>query len=206
MDITSFKNIIFDLGGVIINLDEKNTMDAFARLNAQDQSDIKKSILEFDAFKRFEKGQISADEFREEVRVTFRLNATDQQMDDALNAMLLDIPGERLSLLDKLRPSYRLFLLSNTNSIHMKRFNEILQGVSGKQSIDEYFERAYYSHLVHMRKPDHEIFQLILDQNELIAGDTLFLDDNRSNLNGAKSLGIGTFHVESPAQLFDLFK
>jgi len=204
MNIGLFKNIIFDLGGVIINLSEGNTLDAFDKLQGNDYADHQ-LILNSPTFKLFEKGLIGEDQFRAELRTIFHLNASDQQIDDAMNAMLLDIPQDRLALLQKIGTAHQLFLLSNTNSIHMKCFNQILFKTSGRQSMDYYFERAYYSHLVHMRKPDPEIFELVLNENHLNPSETLFLDDNPANLAGATAVGIKTFHIENPSQLFELF-
>lgn len=200
-----FKNIIFDLGGVIINLDERKTVEKFAKVSRQPLSVVQQHVLSFDSYKQFEKGLISADEFREELRNEFEITATDDAIDDCMNAMLLDIPKERISLLKSLQKSSRLFLLSNTNHIHYTCFNKILKNTIGEDKLDVFFEKAYYSHLVRMRKPDTEIFEMVLSANNLEASETLFLDDNLSNLGGAKHLGINTFQVKNPDQLFELF-
>ncbi len=201
----NFKNIIFDLGGVIINLDEAKTVEKFAQVSQHSVSSIEHHILHFDSYKQFEKGLISAEAFREILRSKFEINATDDEIDGCMNAMLLDIPQERISFLKSLRNSSRLFLLSNTNQIHYTCFNKILKRTTGDDKLDVYFERAYYSHQVHMRKPDLEIFEMVLSENNLVATETLFLDDNLSNLEGAQQLGISTFQVINPNQLFELF-
>lgn len=201
----AFKNIIFDLGGVIINLDESKTVERFAEVAQKPLSVIQHYILSFEPYKQFEKGLISADAFRGELRREFEIEATDEIIDECMNAMLLDIPRERISLLESLRNSSRLFLLSNTNHIHYTCFNKIVKDTINKDSLDGFFEKAYYSHLVHMRKPDKEIFEMVLSENNLNANETIFLDDNISNLDGAGQLGINTFHVKNPDQLFELF-
>ncbi|MEQ8361600.1 MAG: HAD family phosphatase [Cyclobacteriaceae bacterium] len=200
-----FKNIIFDLGGVIINLDERKTVEQFAKLSKQPLALVQQHILSFDSYQQFEKGLISAAEFRDALRGEFEMKATDNEIDACMNAMLLDIPKERISLLESLRNASRLFLLSNTNHIHYTCFNKILKNTTGEDKLDVFFEKAYYSHQVHMRKPDAEIFEMVLSSNNLIANETLFLDDNLSNLEGAKQLGINTFQVTNPDQLFELF-
>lgn len=200
-----FKNIIFDLGGVIINLDEKRTIESFAKVSRQSSAVVQQNILSFNSYKQFEKGLISPDAFRKAVSDEFGIAAKDDIIDDCMNAMLLDIPIERISLLESLRNTSRLFLLSNTNHIHYTCFNKILKGSIGVDRLDVFFEKAYYSHLVHMRKPDTEIFEMVLSDNQLKASETLFLDDNLSNLEGAKHLGINTFQVKNPDQLFELF-
>lgn len=200
-----FKNIIFDLGGVIINLDETKTVEKFAHVSPHPLSSIQQGILNFESYKQFEKGLITADVFREALRNEFEIKASDDEIDDCMNAMLLDIPIERIRLLESLKNSSRLFLLSNTNQIHYTCFNKILKETTGDDQLDVYFEKAYYSHKVNMRKPDLEIFEMVLSENNLDPAETLFLDDNLSNLEGARPTGMNTFHVKNPDQLFELF-
>lgn len=205
MQINNFENIIFDLGGVIINLDESRTIKAFARLSRQPFASINKQILNFDEYHLLEKGLISNHEFRNLVRRKFDIEASDEQIDACMNAMLLDIPIERIELLKSLK-KFSLFLLSNTNAIHYAFFNQIVNKLTGEDNIDAYFDKTYYSHKVHMRKPDSEIFKLVISENNLNPRTTLFLDDNQINLDGARSVGIQTLHVQNPAQLFELFR
>lgn len=200
-----FKNVIFDLGGVIINLNEKSTVERFAQISNVPPTVVQQHLLHFDAYKLFEKGLISSEDFRQEVRKEFDITATDETIDECMNAMLLDIPEERINLLKSLRNRYRLFLLSNTNHIHYTCFNQIVRDSTHEKNLDVFFEKAYYSQLVHMRKPDAEIFELVLADNNLKAEETLFLDDNLTNIKGAEQLGIQTFHVKNPDQLIEFF-
>lgn len=200
-----FRHIIFDLGGVIINLDENKTVESFSRISHCSPSVVREFILQFEGYKKFEKGLSSDVEFRNQLRKEFQIDATDKLIDDCMNAMLLDIPIERLILLKSLRVSANLYLLSNTNEIHLKKFNAILKETTGDEKMDVYFNKAYYSHLVKMRKPDKEIFQMVLEENNLDPQHTLFLDDNLVNLRGAETVGIKTFHIEHPRQLFQIF-
>ncbi|HNP08870.1 MAG TPA: HAD-IA family hydrolase, partial [Cyclobacteriaceae bacterium] len=144
-------------------------------------------------------------ELRTLIRNEFFTEAIDEEIDYCLNAMLLDIPSERLQLLEGLKNKFDLFLLSNTNSIHFRKFNEIASQ-SGIREIDSYFSKAYYSHLIRMRKPDPEIFEKVIQENGLHASKTLFIDDNLSNIEGARKLGINTVHLTNPNQLFELFR
>jgi len=198
------KNIIFDLGGVIINLSVPATVMAFAKASGKPMEEIA-ALVNSQVFMDYEKGLISDNAFRDHVRQALNWNATDGEVDLSWNAMLLDIPPERLALLEKLKTSYRVFLLSNTNGIHLKQFNQILFEQSGKKEMDDYFHQAYYSHRMKMRKPDVEIFQYVLQQHQLVPSETLFLDDNLSNLQGAALAGIKTFHVQTPELIFSLF-
>jgi glucose-1-phosphatase len=115
------------------------------------------------------------------------------------------LPLARIDLLKKISGKFRIFLLSNTNNIHLQCFTEIAEDTLGSSSWDDLFEKAYYSHLIKMRKPDVAIYRYVLNENNLQAAETLFLDDNLSNLHGAASIGIQTFHVTHPDLIFSLF-
>jgi glucose-1-phosphatase len=197
------KNIIFDLGGVILNLSIPSTLKAFASATGKTVEDILPHFSSRE-FLSYEKGLLSDHEFRTHVRLILKTELSDETIDKCWNAMLGDLPINRIELLQRLFPTHRIFLLSNTNEIHLKRFTEIAKATTG-ESLDVYFHKTYYSHQVKMRKPDVEIFELVLKENNLDASETLFLDDNLSNLAGAKLTGIKTFHVETPELIFSLF-
>ncbi|MEQ8302159.1 MAG: HAD family phosphatase [Cyclobacteriaceae bacterium] len=205
MRTNSIKNIIFDLGGVIINLSEERTLQSFSNLSGWTVEDLREQILNGDLYKKLEKGMISPSDFRDGVRGLLNVDSPDGSIDEAMNAMLLDIPTARIDLLKNLGNRFRLFLLSNTNEIHFEAFNRIVKETTGEKSINIFFEKAYYSHLVHMRKPDVEIYELVVSENALDTSETLFLDDNAVNLKGAESLGIQTVHVNNSSIIFDLF-
>ena len=201
----SIQNLIFDLGGVILNLHVDRTHAAFARLANQKVEDVRTRIERTGFFNDYEKGLISDADFRNRVREFLSIANSDAEIDHAWNAMLGDIPAERLQLLTRLRKNYRVFLLSNTNQIHLDCFGKIVYSASGKTSLDPFFEKTYYSHLMKMRKPEPEIFEYVLNTNKLDPQSTLFLDDNTSNLTGAASIGIQTFHVKDPSLVLPLF-
>ena len=119
--------------------------------------------------------------------------------------MLRGIPPLKLELLKKLQSEFQVFLLSNTNNIHLHHINESMLPEEGRGSLDNYFHKAYYSHKMGKRKPDAEIFEQVLDENHLLPEQTLFLDDYALNIEGAKSLGIRTVHVNSPNLILDYF-
>ena len=204
MNTKEIKNIIFDLGGVIINLSVSATVTAFAKASGKPTEEIA-ALVNSQEFMNYEKGLITDGEFRDHIRQALDWYATDSQVDQSWNAMLLDIPFERLTLLERLKTSHRIFLLSNTNEIHLKQFNQILFEQTGKKAMDDYFHQAYYSHRMKMRKPDVEIFEYVLNQHQLNPSETLFLDDNLSNLKGAAQASIQTFHVQTPDLIFSLF-
>jgi epoxide hydrolase-like predicted phosphatase len=199
------KNVIFDLGGVIINLSVEKTHQAFASLGKASLDEIKQKVQQGDFFRQYEMGLVSDHDFRHYLRMNLNINARDEEIDKAWNAMLLDIPPERIRLLEQLRGKYRLFLLSNTNNIHLQCFNEKVYRITGHKALDVYFERAFYSHQVKLAKPDVAIYQYVLSTGSLHPAETLFLDDNPDNILGANQAGIHTFHVQNPDQLFTLF-
>ncbi|WP_210490335.1 HAD family hydrolase [Rufibacter aurantiacus] len=206
MDFSSIKNIIFDLGGVIINIDYAKGTDAlkaYGRTGANvDFSQKKQSEL----FDLYERGDISSEEFREGLRAEYFIEASDAQIDEAWNSLLLDIPAERIELLRELKKHYNLYLLSNTNAIHMLAFNKIVEDNFGIPSLDSLFDKTYYSHLVRMRKPGGEVFEHILAENGLKREETLFIDDSIQHIEGAKQVGLQTLHLAPPLTINQALK
>lgn len=200
------KNIIFDLGGVIINLDMPATAIAFQQLAEKYGNANYIPQPNHQAFNQFEIGAISPKQFREAIRPMIHAAVTDEELDDAWNAMLLDIPLSRLQLLQHLKQHFNIFLLSNTNEIHYHAFNKILFDAHGYKSLDVFFKKAYYSHLIKMRKPNAEAFEIILNENKLLPDETLFLDDTEMHLIGAQQLNIQTQKVSKQNDIHAIFK
>ena len=203
--LSGIKNIIFDLGGVLLNLSQEATIKQFSKLGRRPEEEVRNKLMPSTEFYDYEKGLISDEQFRDSVRNYLGVNASDSDIDQCWNAMLLGIPVERLRLLEDLKNNYRTFLLSNTSEIHLVCFSEMVQASTGKSSLDHFFEKAYYSHRMKMRKPDREIYETVLNENKLMPEQTLFLDDNLPNLEGAERCGIKTFHVQYPDLIFTLF-
>lgn len=194
--------VIFDLGGVIIDLSLDRTLTAFATLTGASKADIQNAHGSNPVFMAYEKGEVSDQEFRDSIRKLFSVQATDTEIDHCWNAMLVDLPVSTLSMLEKLKKHFRIFVLSNTNTIHINYVNEIM--LQGKV-LDSWFHKAYYSHLLRMRKPELKIYQHVLEQNRLIPNQTIFLDDNPDNLKAANSLYIQTLQITHLQQVRDLF-
>lgn len=200
------KNIIFDLGGVIINLDMPATTQAFIMLAQKykvTQTDFHAEHL---VFKEFEVGAISSETFRSTIKKLLHKDISDAEVDFAWNAMLLDIPAERLALLSALKNNYNTFLFSNTNAIHYNAFNKILFDAHGHHTLDIFFHKAYYSHIMGKRKPNAEGFLQILNENNLHPAETLFLDDTQMHLDGAAQLGIHTEKVTAENTIHEILK
>lgn len=191
----NIKNIIFDLGGVIINIDYHLTIDAFKKIGFDDFESVFSQAQQLGVFDLLDKGLVSHEDFRSYIRNLSSKTLTNNQIDDAWNAMLLDFPIERLKLLEKIKKQYRTFLLSNTNQIHCDVYTKDLQNTYGVNDLSHFFEKVYLSHEIHMRKPDSETFMLILNDNNLKPEETLFIDDTEQHIEGAKKVGIITHYL-----------
>ncbi|MCV9386498.1 HAD family hydrolase [Reichenbachiella ulvae] len=200
----NIKAIIFDLGGVIINLDEVATVKAFAELANHSVEQVMQHYQISDAFKQYEMGLISSEAFRQEIRTMMNTEATDSAIDQAWNAMLGAIPIERLQLMLDLQQNYEVMVLSNTNEIHEQAFNQTLRNVSGKNSLHDFAHQVYFSHRLNLRKPNKDIYEEVLRQSGFEAKDCIFLDDKKENLIGAESVGLHTFHVATPNDIFKI--
>ena len=195
----SIKNIIFDLGGVILNIDYRLTIDAFKNLGLSNFEEMFTQAQQVGLFDQLDKGLVTPAQFREGLRQISGVALSDKQIDDAWNAMLLDFPTKRLEVLKSVKNHYKTFLLSNTNAIHIEEYNKILQQTFGVGNLSVFFDKEYYSHIINMRKPDAETFEIILKENNLNASETLFIDDTQQHVEGAKKLGILAYHLNIPA-------
>lgn len=206
MLVSSVKNLIFDLGGVILDLSVDHTLQSFSDLSGIPKEKVQDMYVGAPGFLEYEKGLIDDDTFRNFVRQTFSINADNAAIDACWNAMLRGIPAVKLDLLLRLQGEFSVFLLSNTNAIHLDHINSTMLPGNGEQhSLDHYFHKAYYSHQMKKRKPDAEIFEQVLEENNLVPEQTLFLDDYAVNIEGAKALGIKTIHVTAPNLILDYF-
>jgi HAD superfamily hydrolase (TIGR01509 family) len=203
---TNIKNFIFDLGAVIIDLDYSDTAKAFADLSGKTEQEIEGIYQSTDAFLKYEKGMIGDDEFRMMLRSFLGEQLTDESLDTAWNAMLGDLPVQRLELLNNLRKKHKVYVLSNTNAIHIKAFNKILNQASGKTDLFDFADGVFYSHILQLRKPDVEIYEAVIRLTGINPAESLFMDDKKENLLGAESVGIQTKHITTPNQILELEK
>ena len=191
------KAVIFDLGGVIINLNYNATAEAFKNLGIANFDDVYSKQKQERLFDDFEKGIITPTQFRERIRKHISHPVRDIEIDRAWDAMLLDIPSYRIQWLNKLRKRYRIFLLSNTNEIHITGFTNILLDCFGENVFETIFEKIYYSCYLNKRKPDHEIFERVLNDNKLLKEETLFVDDSEQHITAAKQFGLHTLQLQT---------
>lgn len=186
--------IIFDLGNVLLNIDLDRSKEAFRRLGLDEFEQFYAMNKQAQLFTDLETGKITSSEFYDVVR-DHTPDATDEEIKVAWNSLLLDFPLERLDMLMRLGGEYRVFILSNTNEIHITEYKNILHRTYGIRSLVPIVEAEYYSYEMGMRKPDTQIYQAIVDERQLAAGRTLMVDDLRHNLDGAAAVGMQTLWI-----------
>ena len=200
------KNIIFDLGGVILDIDENIIYQELEKIGIN-ISELAHSKEFMDIFSKFDIGVYTAPTFRKKIKALLgQEKMTDQRFDAIWNSMLLDIPRERIEAIEKVKKHYKIFLMSNSNVIHYDLYVRDLQLRFGYHEFDELFNKAYFSFAEHLEKPDPRFFELILDHEGLLPEETLFIDDTAENIKVAKSLGIHTYHISREELVRNLFE
>lgn len=200
----NIKNIIFDLGGVFLNIDFQKTNEAFEKLGVAGFADYFNQHHADALFEHLETGKIAEDDFYEAFRKETQTQLTNAQIRDAWNALILDFPSERLAWLNEIKNRYRVFLFSNTNQIHYNFFMANFTKTFGGKDFNSYFIKAYYSQILGLRKPLVESYQAIITEQQLNPAETLFIDDTEKNIVGAKESGLQTIHLVAPKTVLDL--
>lgn len=196
INLDNIEAIIFDLGGVILNLDYDLTINAFKRLGENQFEHLYSQANQDKIFDAFEIGSISAKEFVNYLSNLLPSSVSDQQIIDAWNSMLLNLPSKRLELLMELNNRLKLFLFSNTNELHFDAFTNYFKANFQKNDLlEDYFIKTYYSHVVGERKPNKSAFELVLKENNLSPEKVLFIDDSEQHIKGAQEVGIKTYHL-----------
>lgn len=192
----SIKNIVFDLGGVIINTDAGNLGRYLQKLGIKETGWLLSEQFKAITYK-FECGDISPESFRQKVCNLAQTSLDEPLFDEWWNSMLLDIPTARIQTIEQAKKHYNVFLLSNTNETHYNCFLQQFQSISSYRSFDNLFEKAYFSHNLHLAKPDKRIFKFVLNAENLNPAETLFIDDNADNIASAQSLGINCYWLNN---------
>ena len=200
-----FPNIIFDYGGVIINIDVQKTIEAFLNIIPKNMDNIQEKIESSEVFQALERGEVEEPDFLNQINGILGSQMKWEEFEPAWNAMIGDIPADRLKVLERVSKNHRIFLLSNTNSIHLRRVNEVVKETMQADSIDHYFEKAYYSNHIGLRKPGIEIYNHVLTEQNLDPEETIFLDDNILNLKGAAKTGMAVYHITEAKGITDIF-
>ena len=201
----NIKNIVFDLGGVLVDLDFKAAINGLQQAGF---ANVKEQLLAFDRggiFQKFEVGEITADEFRAAIRENSTVTLTDEEVDNLWNLMLLEIPREKLELILELRSKYMVYLLSNTNAIHWDYVCKNAFNYRGFR-MEDYFEETFLSFEMHLAKPDKAIFEKVLSEANLLPEETLFIDDSEANCKAAQEVGIHAHHYHIGDDLSKIFE
>ena len=191
--VKNIKHIIFDLGGVLLDIDYKKTEDALKKLGIKNVVFSKKS--QDNLFNLIETGKISKKEFIDKL-LSFSTTKKREEIIAAWNSILINLPKERIKLLKNLKNKFSIFLLSNTNEIHINGLKNLL----GENDYNEFinlFDKIYYSHIIGIRKPSKEAFYLILEENNLNKKNVLFIDDSPQHIKSANNIGINTYHIKN---------
>ncbi|MCB2408069.1 HAD family hydrolase [Hymenobacter lucidus] len=199
-------NLLFDFGGVIINIDYQLTLEAMRTLSQADSTIEFNQQNQAELFDLLETGRLTPAEFRAGLRRHYALHeASDEALDAAWNAMLLDVPAERLAFIAELRAQgHHTALLSNTNQIHIQEINRRLQAQYGlRHGIADCLDRVFYSQEVGLRKPGPEIFAHALREMNWKAAETLFIEDSFQHIETAQRLGLHTLFLAPPLTLTD---
>ena len=203
------RNIIFDFGNVICDIDVRLTEEKFKEFGPAkpsfEGSQENSANLFNQLVEHYESGRISSQEFRTAIRNHYVTPPTDEAIDEAWNALLLTIPDRRIRLLNEIKSYYRIFLLSNSNEIHYLHYLKDFQQKSGLQDFDALFEKAYFSFRVKITKPSPVIFEMVLKNHHLDPAETLFIDDTMKHISGALTTGITAYHLQSGMDVCSLF-
>ncbi|MCQ2960060.1 MAG: HAD family phosphatase [Bacteroidales bacterium] len=201
------KNIIFDFGGVVFNIDESRTVNAFAQMFQCGVPDLFRKFMGANGlFERFERGELSTDDFLSTIQSVVPSAITREQIISAWNSVLIGYPEEHVQLLLKLKKKYRTFLLSNTNELHTREFIKFAENQKLPiHSNHDLFEKVWYSNEIGMRKPDPRIYEYALKDAGIKAEETMFVDDLQQNVDAASSVGIYTERITPEHGIMQIF-
>jgi len=204
----NIKNIIFDYGNVIFEIDFRITQEALSQIGIPNIESYFGHKAQDNLFSKLETGNITPAQFREGIReAAANQGLKDEEIDAAWNSLLIGVPPKIHDVLLEVKKHYRTFLLSNTNQIHYDYIMDYLKKEFDVESNDHLFEKAYYSQLMLLRKPHVEIFEQVINENNLIPAETLFIDDTPGHLEGAKKAGLQTLLMtEHPKNLGEFLK
>ncbi len=199
------ENIIFDFGGVILDIDPKLTVSEFQKLGCEDVERLQSDEFYREIILKFEKGLVSSDEFRDRIRKFLNMKLTDEQINNAWNTLLSRLEKERIQTLEAVKKHYALYMLSNSNAIHYDFFVQDLKDHFGYEDFDALFRKAYFSYKLHMHKPNTDIYHYVIRQENIIPEKTLFIDDRADNIEGAQKAGLKTYHLKNGEIMTALF-
>jgi len=203
--LNGIRNIIFDLGGVLLNIDPKKTIEAFGKLGMKQLVGDKGLSYDHDIFYQMELGKVTSDEFRNGVNELLPQKVSFQEINDAWTAMLLDFPVVRVELVKNLRKDFKIYLFSNTNAIHVEKIHSNFRNQHGFE-VSSLFEKDFYSNEIGYRKPLPESYQEIIRISGIDPNESLFIDDSLQNIESAIEFGLKGFWLEPGQKIEKIFQ
>ncbi len=197
------RNILFDLGGVILDIDVQATLKRFYELGFPAGLMQFPNSMTTDLYFKYGTGKLDTVQFRNQIRKATGAEMTDHAFDEAWNAMLVRIPEERAALLKVLSKRYNLYMLSNTSELHVQVFEKMYFDIAG-ESMHRVFKKIYYSHEIGWHKPDHKAWEHVINDAAIKPEETLFLDDNIHNIKASQELGFQAIHIHERTNLMNL--
>ena len=194
----NIKNLIFDLGNVILNIDTKLSEKAFAQYGMTNFSELYTLAAQNELFDRLEVGSITEKEFYDEFRRVTGCKLSDKTLEECWDALIMDFPIARIDMLKRLKQEgkYRTFILSNTNIIHYRFYTALLKRVHGVDGLESLVEHAYFSHEIGLKKPNRDIFDHVVANSHIKPEESIFIDDNEANIKAANALGFNTIFLK----------
>lgn len=198
------KNLIFDIGDVIVDIDYPTTIAEFQKLAVVEFSEIVSYSKQHSLFDQFERGEISAQDFRNQLKPLLKPETTDEAINQAWNAILIHYPKAKFDLLLELKKRYRTFALSNINEIHVAEIDRVAKECLHVSQFADFFHRAFYSNEVGHRKPETAIYEFVMREENIVPSETLFIDDKAENIAAAKALGWQAYQLTNRDKLNNL--
>ncbi|MFV0600174.1 MAG: HAD family hydrolase [Bacteroidales bacterium] len=202
---SEIKNLLLDLGGVVLNVDYHKMVDVFKEYGVMDFDKHFTQAKQVEIIDKFEEGKCSVEEFRNGIRDLVNVNLTDEQIDNAWFSMILDLPKERIELIGLLKLKYNVYLFSNTNELHIELLKKRYEEEFGFDIFQMLFTKAYFSNEIKMRKPHPESFQWLINDAGIKAEETLFIEDSPQHIEGAKKVGLNTYWLTGGETINDLY-
>jgi HAD superfamily hydrolase (TIGR01509 family) len=200
---SNFTNILFDLGGVILDINIQATLKLFYEMGFPSEMLQFPNSMNTDIYFKYQTGKLDTGQFRDEIRKASGVDMTNQALDDAWNAMIVRFPKERVELLKVLSKRYNLYMLSNTSALHVRVFEKMFLDLAG-ESMHKIFKKIYYSHEIGWHKPDKEAWEYVIKDSGIKPEETLFLDDDIHNIKASQELGFQAIHIHERTNLMNL--
>jgi glucose-1-phosphatase len=202
---SEIKNIIFDLGGVLLNINPLLSLLELEKLSGFNQEELLLKLAGAKIFEKFDTGSLNPAQFRDELCRILNHEVSDHEIDRVWNKLLQDFPFPRVELLKQIKRNYRIYLLSNTNIIHFRHWSLKFFEKYGFQMTD-LFDQLFLSHEIGIHKPDDGIYLHVLQTAGLVPAETLFFDDSLANIEAAERLGITGIHIRDGHEVTEYFE